>query len=146
MKLTHEICIDHDSTVPGATDERMQQVLTAIGHDPVNCSFVAERDDATVHGRVSVAWCDTRILGLDKIGFRDGRVEVATAENIGAWFKEQGHRLMKIEGSKAFGNTIVNLQITEEDEAPTRDRKTTLRRPVQSSALEVIAQRLVAIK
>ena len=147
MKLTHEICIDHDSSISGATSARLQQVLDVIGHDPVNCSFVAASQDGIVHGRIiEILWCDSRILGLDKIGFKDGHVELASAENINAWFNEQGHRLMKIEGFKAFGNTIIRLQITELDEDATLDRKSTLMRPSKSVAQDLIASRLSALE
>lgn len=147
MKATVELCLDHDSSIPGRTAEMHQKVLDVIGHDPVNCAFVAASREAVVHGAVEqILWCDSRILGVDKIGFRDGRVELASAENIGAWFEEQGHRLMKIEGFKAFGNTIVRLNIVEVDEPPTRERKTTLKRPKKAVALEVIEKRLSQLR
>ena len=148
MKIISEICIDHDSSIPGATEAMLQKVLDVIGHDPVNCSFIAATPDAIVHGRlIEILWCDSRILGLDKIGFADGRVELASAENIGAWFQEQGHRLVKIEGFKAFGNTIIQLQITEVDEPPIKDiRASTFQRPSKSVAADVIANRLNALQ
>ena len=156
MKITHEICVDHDGSVPGASAALTEKVLLALGHGP-GCKFKADHPEDTIHGRIiSMAICDTRTLGKDILQFADGRYETASAENIDAWWQEQGHRLMKIEGDKALGNTIIHLQVTGEDEDAMPNsvqdgklvpgRKTTLRRPEHFPTAEGLCSSLDAIK
>lgn len=129
MKTVIEICLDHDSSAPGASADATLRIAEALGHGP-GFKLKADNQADIVNGRIiAVMFCDTRTLGEDALSFKDGRVELASADNVDNWFREQGHRLMKIKGDKAFGNTIVYVQITEEDEEPTRLRQTTLRRP-----------------
>lgn len=116
MKIRHEVCLDHDRT---QTKDRCAEILAACGHGPTLKMKAADATD-TVHGSVSVAFCDTRTLGVDILEFRDGRREVATADNIAAWFQEQGHSLELIQGNKAYGNTIIDVEIYEADEGRKR--------------------------
>ena len=141
MKITHELCLDHDSEKPGAIRERMDEILAALGHGE-NFKLKADTPDDTVHGRIiECCFCDTRTIG-ESIMWHDGVVRKITAENIAAYFEGQGHKLMKLDGDKAYGNTIVVVQVTEADEAPTLDRKTHLKRPDAMPTGEEIKTRL----
>ena len=124
MKIRHEVCIDNKCDA----EKCCAELLTALGHSPT-FKLMADSDSDTVHGAVSIAHCDPRTLGEDELMFKDGRREVATADNIGAWFTEQGHKLVKIVGNKAYGDTIIDLKITDTDEAPNAHHKTTFKRP-----------------
>lgn len=136
MKIRHEVCIDNKGDSAKCCDE----ILTTLGHSPT-FKLRADTPDDTVHGAVTISHCDPRTLGDDEVQFRDGRREVATADNVGAWFEEQGHKLVKIVGNTAFGNTIIDLKITDTDEAPTKFHKTTFKRPaVMPTAAECCAK------
>ena len=124
MKIRHEVCIDNKGDSAKCCDE----ILTALGHGPT-FKYKADSPTDTVHGALTIAHCDPRILGEDVLQFRNGKRETATADNIGAWFDEQGHKLMKIVGNKAYGNTILDIKITDTDEAPDARHKTTFKRP-----------------
>jgi hypothetical protein len=142
MKVLHEICLDHDSSDKEATAALMQRVYAALGHGP-EFRWYADSPKDTVHGRIiEMRICDTRLLGSDILEFRDGSQEVASADNIARWFEELGHRLVRIEGNKAFGNTLVHLQVTENAEAPNAFRKTTLARSTEAPSEEEIRRRL----
>mgnify|MGYP001570629613 CR=1 FL=1 len=123
MKIRHEVCIDNK----GNSRKCDEEILIALGHGP-GFKLKADTPDDTVHGAVTIAHCDPRTLGEDVLQFRNGAHEVATAGNIGAWFEEQGHKLMKIVGNKAYGNTILDIKITDTDEAPNKLHKTTFKR------------------
>src|SRR3990167_3481123 len=124
MKIRHEICIYNKGNSAKCCDE----ILVALGHSPT-FKLRADSPDDTVNGAVTIAHCDPRTLGEDVLQFSDGHREVATKDNIGAWFEEQGHKLVKIVGNQAFGNTIIDLKITDTDEAPDKIHKTTFKRP-----------------
>ena len=124
MKIRHEICIDNKGDSAKCCDE----ILIALGHSPT-FKYKADSPTDTVHGALTIAHCDPRTLGKDILQFKNGKREVATADNIGAWFEEQGHKLVKIVGNTAFGNTIIDIKITDTDEAPTKFHKTTFKRP-----------------
>ena len=134
MKIRHEVCIDNRNTDPKAMSD---DLLMALGHCPT-FKFKADSPTDTVHGALTIAHCDPRTLGEDVLQFRNGKCEVATADNIGAWFEEQGHKLMKIVGNKAYGNTILDIKITDTDEAPDARHKTTYKRaaPILPTAKE----------
>ena len=129
MKIRHEICIDNK----GDTDKCCNEILVALGHGP-GFKLKADTPDDTVHGALTIAHCDPRTLATpgvdsgDVILFADGSIDVATPENIGKWFEEQGHKLLKIVGDKAYGNTIIDIKITDTDEAPNKFHKTTYKR------------------
>ena len=124
MKIQHEVCIKTGLSSAAVC----QEILTALRSCP-EFKLRADTPHDMVHGAVTIAHCDPRALGEDVLAFKDGRKEVATAENINAWFMEQGHKLVEIVGNQAFGNTIIDLKITDTDEAPTKFRKTTFKRP-----------------
>ena len=112
MHVQCEKSLDHDSSKTGA---RCAEILTALGHGP---SFKLEADkvDNVVHGSVSIAFCDTRILDEEIIKFSDGHEELITADNVARYFADQGHRLVSIVGNQAFGNTIIDVEVYEADE------------------------------
>lgn len=142
MRVTHEICIAAPADAK-ACQALMDALLVALGHGP-DIKFKAEHAEDTVSGRATVEWCEARALGADVLEFRDGHRETACAENIGAWFEEQGHRLMKIDGSTAYGNTIVHVQYTERDESPAPGRRTTLQRAIAMPTEAEVRERIDA--
>jgi len=125
MKITHNVCISAPIELLECTT-LANSLMDALGHNE-EMKLKANHPLDTVSGRVTIQWCEVRALGLDILEFRNGRREVATAENIGEWFYEQGHWLVMIDGNEAYGNTVVSVQYTENDEAPTATRKTTLK-------------------
>ena len=133
MKIRHEVCIDNKGNSKAVLDE----VLVALCHGP-GFKYRADSPTDTVHGAVTICNCDPRTFGKDVLQFKDGKREVATAENIDKWFDEQGHKLMKIVGTIAYGNTIVDIKITDTDEAPNKSHLTTYKRvaPVLPTAKE----------
>lgn len=139
MKIRHEVCIDNKGDSAKCCDE----ILTALGHGPA-FKLKADTPDDTVHGAVTITHCDPRSLGEDEIQFKDGRREIASKDNIGAWFEEQGHKLVKIVGNTAFGNTIIDLKITDTDEAPTKFRKTTFKRPTMMPSAQECCDKIDA--
>lgn len=142
MKVVHEVCIDVNPLSDAVT--LTGALLTALGHGP-DLKFRADNDDDVIHGRlIEMRICHTRELGVDVLQFADGHREVASAENIGAWLVEHGHKLVRIDGNKALGNTIVHVQVTEADEEPTAGRKTTLRRPAVMPTEQQIRDRIDA--
>lgn len=125
MKIAHELCIDHDSS---RTAERAASLIAALGNGP-NFRLAAIAPDDVVHGRlISVLWCNTRTLG-ESIRWHDNVAREITADNVSDYFAGQGHKLVRVADGKAYGNTIVHIQVTEADEDPTDQRKTTLARP-----------------
>jgi hypothetical protein len=161
MKITHELCIDHDSTVEGATHAKRDELLAALGHGP-GFKLAADTPNDTVHGRVSIMFCDTRTLGEDWVNPATGDIwtkarlqsegrevppeesgcVLADEKSIAAYFEGQGHKLMKVDGNKAYGNTIINVQVTEADEQASSARKTTLKRPASFPTEKAIRDRL----
>jgi len=125
MKITHNVCISAPIELLECTTVA-NSLMDALGHNE-EMKLKANHPLDTVSGRVTIQWCEVRALGLDILEFRNGRREVATAENIGEWFYEQGRWLVMIDGNEAYGNTVVSVQYTENDEAPTATRKTTLK-------------------
>lgn len=124
MKITHEICITNGANSAECCDA----VLTALGHSST-FKLKADLPTDTVHGAVTIIHCDPCTLGEDILKFQNGQREVATANNVGLWFSEIGHKLMKIVGNKAFCNTIIEIKITDTDELPNASHKTTYKRP-----------------
>ena len=124
MKITHEICITNGANSAECCDA----VLIALGH---SSTFKLKADSLTdtVHGAVTIIHCDPCTLGEDTLRFQNGKREIATADNVGLWFEEIGHKLVKIVGNKAFCNTIIEIKITDTDEAPNTNHKTTYKRP-----------------
>ena len=96
MHVRHDICMDCDSDVAKTFS---QDVLAAL--ETPYCKLHCDLPTDQVHGSVTIAFCDTRMLGEDELSFNDGHRELATAENIGPWWEEQGHRLEKIVGNKS---------------------------------------------
>lgn len=135
MKIRHEICVGNNIT----TDD----ILTSLGHGP-GFKLKADAPDDTVHGAVNISHCDPRTLDVDILQFRDGRREVATADNINAWFVEQGHKLVKIVGNQAYGNTIIDIKITDSDEPPNATHKTTFKRPAAIPTAKALAGKIDA--
>lgn len=124
MKITHEICITNGANSAECCDA----VLIALGHSST-FKLKADLPTDTVHGAVTIIHCDPCTLGEDILKFQNGQREVATADNVGLWFVEIGHKLVKIVGNKAFCNTIIEIKITDTDEAPNTSHKTTYKRP-----------------
>jgi hypothetical protein len=124
MKIQHEICITNGVNSVECCDA----VLTALGHSPT-FKLKADSPTDTVHGAVTIIHCDPCILGADILRFQNGQSQVATADNVGLWFEELGHKLVKIVGNKAFCNTLIEIKITDTDEAPNASHKTTYKRP-----------------
>jgi len=163
MHIRHEICLDCETKTRSQSLELNDYVLDACGHGPT-LRLKADTPEDTVHGSVTIAFCDTVTLaepaavaasiadfelralamGLDpqeparakdiiklaaaELGatvlmFQDSHLEVATAENVDAYWRDQGknadgtplHRLEKIVGNKAYGNTVIDVEIYEED-------------------------------
>ena len=124
MKIQHEICITNGAN----SAECCNAVLTALGHSPT-FKLKADSPTDTVHGAVTIIHCDPCTLGADTLRFQNGQSQVATADNVGLWFEELGHKLVKIVGNKAFCNTLIEIKITDTDEAPNASHKTTYKRP-----------------
>jgi len=124
MKITHEICITNGAN----STECCNAVLTALGHSPT-FKLKSDSHTDTVHGAVTITHCDPCTLGEDTLRFQNGKREIATADNVGLWFEELGHKLVKIVGNKAFCNTLIEIKITDTDEAPNASHKTTYKRP-----------------
>lgn len=140
MHVRHHICVDCDRASKfKVTDD----VLVALGHGP-DFKLRPDTPEDTVHGSVSVAFCFTRTLGVDILMFQDGHTEVASADNIDAWWQEQGHRLERVVGNKAYGNTMVDVELYDNDELPTPEHGTTIRRAVNWPTAAEIRRRLDA--
>lgn len=132
MKIRHEVCIDNK----GDTKAVLEDVLVALGHGP-SFKYRADSPTDTVHGAVTIHNCDPRTIG-ESILWHDNVVRVLTVDNVAAYFTGQGHKLVKVIGGKAYGNTIIDIKITDTDEAPTPGHKTTYKRaaPILPTAKE----------
>ena len=138
MHVKHNICLDCS---PERTGELSNSILTALGHGPA-LKLRADLPTDTVHGSVTMAFCDTRTLGVDELLFQDGHVEIATAQNIDAWWREQGHQLDHIVGNKAHGNTIVDVELYDAEVLPNSGHKSTLARAVNRPTVADIRTKL----
>ena len=123
--IVKEIVVDFDSSDRKTAQELHNKIVDALGHGPLLRLFADKRTDDVMGCIRSIAWCDTRLLGVDTLQFQDGHMELANAKNIDCWWREQGHRLMKIEGFKAMGNTIVVIDFYDNVETTSWKHKTT---------------------
>jgi len=164
MHIHHEVCLDCSTRKGKGEAARLSDIIVAAcGHGPT-CKLKADTPEDTVHGRVTIAFCDTVTLaeptavaasiadferraaamgrdpkekviandivrlaaaelGATLLVFQDEHLEVATAENVADYWRGQGvnadgtpvHRLEKIVGNKAYGNTVIDVGIYEED-------------------------------
>lgn len=124
MKILHEICLDRKSnTVQNA--KNVNDILAGLGHGPgfYLCPVANE-----AHGSVSITFCDTRTFG-EKIKWGDGVVREITVDNVAAYFVGQGHKLVKIVGNLAFGNSLITIEVYETDEAPNDNHADFRKRP-----------------
>lgn len=125
MKTLHSLFIDATGKHRTWVNE---QVLLALGHGP-DFKLKADTDTDTVHGAVTVEQCNVVSLGVDTLEFFDRHRELASALNVGPWFNEQGIKQVKIIGNKAIGATTIVLKVTDTDEMPNANHKTTFKRP-----------------
>ena len=124
MKIRHEVCFDRKSSKE-KNAENVTAILTGLGHGPGFCLCTVAGE---AHGAVTATFCDTRTFG-EKIQWHDGKVREITTDNVAAYFAGQRHKLVKIVGNKAFGNTLIDIEIFETDEAPNDDHTEYRKRP-----------------
>ena len=143
--ITKEIVIDFDSSCHETAQEMHNKICDAIGHGPLLRIFAGKSTDDVMGCIRSIAWCDTRLLGVDTLQFKDRHMELSSKDNIDRWWREQGHRLMKIEGHKAFGNTIVVIDFYDKVEEPSWRHTTTFIRPRAAPTLDEIDRALHSV-
>jgi len=129
-----------DPVAIAASIADFERRVIAMGRDP--------KEKAIAKEIVKLAAAE---LGATPLLFQDDHMEVATAGNVEDYWRGQGqnadgtplHRLEKIIGNKAYGNTIIDVEIYEEDVPAGLEkhpwmpdatvpstRKSTLKRPI----------------
>jgi len=125
MHITHFKVIDKQ----GKTSQEYSDMCRGVLGESPTFKLMADNEEDTVHGFISITFCDPRVLGVDELLFQDGTVEIASVDNIADYWAEQGHRLDHIDGNTAWGQSIIEVEIYNADSLPSPAHKTTLKRP-----------------
>lgn len=124
--VIHKRVVDCKSKTSAACTE---DILVALGHPLIKFQTDGSQGDV-VHGALrEVRFCDVRTVG-ENIQWHDGKWRVLTHENMVAYFTGQGHQIMKVEADKYYCDTIIQIEIYEQDDPPNNRRKSYKKPPL----------------